>query len=747
MKTSIVTLILFFSLSVFGQNYFKSVKQVKIQQGFINSSKMPKAYKTYKIDYQKIKERIEKAPDLSSGQISGVHLTIPDENGRLQTYSVYQSSTLSHELMQKTSIRTYRIKNLKNPVQTGSLSLTPFGLYLAVYRSGAPALFIQPVNNRNEVIIYNKSALQPETFTCLTPGQTKDMDTSPAKNIQIDDEVLRVYRFAVGTTGEYSLFHIQNAIDSGIISSDATDEEKKEVVLSAVSVTMDRVNSIYERDLSVSLSLVSGEEDVIFLDPDTDPYDNDDITSMVENNTDVLNDYIGSSNYDGGHLFSTCSDGGLSAFEIICGPYKAASVTGSPNPAGDAYDVDFVAHEIGHAFGCNHTFANSCSNNRNAATAVEPGSGSSIMAYAGVCSPNIQDHSDDYFQVVSINEAAGFIINSATCATQVNTGNHAPDVSVVSYGDVYIPKNTPFMLQASATDADDDILTYCWEQTDYVTDTSVYSWYPDAGYDNGPLFRSYPPVTGGIRYFPSMDDILNGNYENTWEVLPGVERDMNFKVTVRDNHEGGGQSPNISISFKVDENAGPFRITNMDSDGSYEAGSQQTITWDVAGTDNDTVNCQSVDILFSIDDGQTFPYVIAENIANNGSADITIPDIEDTSSGRFMVKAHNNYFFDVTQGKISVTGIEEHSADTVKIYPNPAQTSLNISFKPLEPDQKIDVKIIDLSGKIILRRSYNGLYYFMQNINVSNLHNGVYLVQIINGKDKKVKKLIIQKNN
>jgi len=746
MKTYTAILILFLGLPGFAQNYFDAIKQVKINNGFMADNQVPEVYKTYKVNYQKIKETLRKAPDLLSVKSSNVSLSIPDENGIFQTYSIYQSFTLSDELCLKTNIRTYRIKNLKNPAQTGSLTLTPYGLYIAIYRAGAPALYLQTVNRNQEMIVYNKSAIEPKIFSCMTTGYMEH-NSNLTKNVQIDDEILRIYRFAIGTTGEYSAYHIQNAIDSGVITSDASDEEKKEVVLSAVTITLDRVNSIYERDFGVSLSLVSNEEDVIFLDADTDPYDNDDITSMAEDNTDVLNDYIGSANYDGGHLFSTYPNGGLSALGIICGPYKAASVTGSAEPAGDAYDVDFVAHEIGHAFGCNHTFANSCSNNRNAATAVEPGSGNSIMAYAGVCSPNIQDHSDDYFHGISIDEATDFVTNSATCSTNIDSGNHAPEISVVNYGDVYIPQNTAFMLQASATDADDDALTYCWEQTDYVTDTSIYSWYPDAEYDNGPLFKSYPPVMNGTRYFPVLTDILNGNYQNTWEVLPEVNRDLNFKVTVRDNHESGGQSPNTTLAFKVDETAGPFRITNMSTDNSYEAGSEQTITWEVANTDNDTVNCQGVDILFSIDDGETFPYVIAENVPNSGSAEITIPEIEDTTLGRFMVKAHNNYFFDITQGKISVTGILDNESNLTKIYPNPAQKSINISFKPLEPEEKIDVKIIDLSGKIILWRSYNGLYYFMQNINVSNLHNGVYLVQIINGKDKKVKKLIIQKNN
>jgi len=733
-------LILFINLSVYSQSFFKPVQQTQINRNFISGNKIPLKYKAYRINYQKIKEQLQNAPDFLSGKKYLLKISLPDEQGNFQTYKISKSLTLPEELSKKTGIQTFRISGTGASAETGSLSLTPYGLFVAVYRTGKSAFYIQPVNRHNEVIVYDKLSLLPENFECYTPEQ---FEHQTSKNTQINDEILRVYRFAVGTTGEYSDYHIQNAINSGVISSDASDEEKKDVVLTAVSVTLDRVNSIYERDLGVTLSLISNEKDVIFLDPDTDPYDNDDIGQMASTNTDVLNNYLGAGNYDGGHLFSTYPDGGLSRMGVICGSYKADSVTGLSDPVGDAYDVDYVAHEIGHEFNCNHTFANSCNNNRNEETAVEPGSGSSIMGYAGVCSPNIQEHSDDYFHVISINEAADFISHYATCSNNVDTGNHAPEITVTNYGDVYIPKNTAFMLQATATDSDDDILTYSWEQTDPVTNTSVYSWYPDADYDNGPLFRSYPPSMSNIRYFPVMNDILNGNYSNTWEVLPGVNREMNFKVTVRDNHTGSGQTPTAELSFQVDENSGPFRITNMDSDSNYEAGSQQTITWDVAGTDEAPVNCENVDILFSTDNGETFPYTIADNIPNSGSAEISIPDIENTSSGRFMIKAHNNYFFDITKGKISVTDIENNDRESLKIYPNPSQTNINISFAPKDQKQKIYIYFIDVSGRIIMQRTYEPATYFMQNVNIKNLIKGLYLIQIVNGKHEEIKKIII----
>jgi len=749
MKTKIFILSFLISFTFFGQKVQWKAADKYVDYKMIPKNRIPKNYLKFEIDFDQIRHQLSDAPNFKSNTDSNIIISIPDEKGNLVDYKIYDSQTLSDELKKNTDIRTYRGISLNGKNEIASITTSIMGLHIGILRPDKPDLILEPAStDLQEMIVFAKKDLPALPFECYVDDQmTKKSNSSYKSSIKIDDEILRTYRFAVGTTAEYSQYHIDRAIDAGIIDSNATDDEKKDVVLAAVAVTIDRLNTVYIRDFGVMLELVSNEKNVIFLDPDTDPYDNDDIMDMLYANTDVLNQDIGENNYDGGHLFSTYAGGGVSGLGIICSSNKGASVTGSNNPIGDAYDIDFVAHEVGHAFGCNHTFANSCSNNRNLDTSVEPGSGSSIMAYAGVCDPNVQWHSDDYFHVTSILEAGDFITTYATCSTNTDIGNHAPVINATNYNGVYIPKETPFMLTATATDADEDALTYCWEEIDPVTDSSIDSWIPSPEYDNGPLFRSYSPTTTGTRFFPSMSDILAGTYSNDWEVLPGVDRSFDFAVTVRDNHVNGGQTPIEYISFQVDSNAGPFRVTNMSDDETWDAGETKTITWDVAGTNENNVNCATVDILFSADNGITFPVVVAENIPNNGSADFTVPGYQDTYLGRFMIKSHDNYFFNVAKGQFTIqnsNAITENNISSLKIYPNPVTNYLTVSFKPNNLTEDISIKLIDLSGREVYSANFKATTQFYKDIYFKNIHSGIYFILIENGDNTSVQKLIFQ---
>ena len=745
MKIKLLVLSLLFSLYFYGQSSYWKTSFDKIDTEILPSDRIPAHYQNYKIDFVRIKNLLSQAPAFNSHLKSNVIFSIPDENGKEVPFVVYESGTLSKQLKEKTTnIAAYRAYAPDGSI--ASITTTMFGLHIGVLRPGKSTLIVEPVSkDLNNVIVFGKEQLTPIPFECHT-NEHLDLPVLDQKNSLVDDEVLRTYRFGVGTTAEYSAYHINRAINAGIITNNATDNQKKDVVLAAVTVTIDRVNSVYERDFGVLLSLVSNEKDVIFLNANSDPYDNSDIMSMVNGNTNVLNSHLGSSNYDGGHLFTTYPNGGISGLGVVCTSNKAASVTGLTQPIGDAYDIDYVAHEIGHAFGCNHTFANSCQGNRNTNTSVEPGSGSTIMAYAGVCSPNVQLHSDDYFHAISIYEAGNFITNYATCSVNTNNGNHAPNISVTDYGNVYIPKDTPFMLQASATDSDSgDVLSYCWEQADAAS-SNVNSWYPDPNRNNGPLFRSFDPVANGTRYFPKLTLITNGTYGNTWEKLPAVNRTMSFTVTVRDNHTGGGQSPVETIDINVDASTGPFRITNLSANETWQAGSTKTITWDVAGTDGGQVNCNTVDILFSTDNGQTFPYVVANNVPNNGSAQFTVPS-HNTSSGRFMLKGHNNYFFDISHGYFVIQGgndIATNDLQDFKLYPNPAKNNLFIEFTSNNLSNDIQISLFDMSGREIYHHSYPAEKYFKTGIDIKRYAKGIYLVKIVNGKQSQNRQIILQ---
>ena len=387
----------------------------------------------------------------------------------------------------------------------------------------------------------------------------------------------RNYRLAVATTGEYTAFH-GGTVNGG---------------MAAVVKTMNRVNQIYNRDLNVHMTLVANNNQLVYTNSSSDPYTNNNGFTMLSQNQSNIDNVIGSGNYDIGHVFST-GGGGVAGIRAVCSnSRKAEGVTGQGSPQGDPFDIDYVAHEIGHQFGGNHTFngtAGACSGNRNASTAYEPGSGTSIMAYAGICgSENTQSNSDATFHAGSIAEMTAFISAGGSCfTTPVASSNSAPSVNA---GDDYtIPRSTPFLLTGSASDSNGDSLTYQWDQLDAGSSTNGSTH----GTDNGSnaLFRSFVPGSNPIRTFPQLGT-LNGNTTDKAETLPTTARALDFRLTVRDQ-KGGVESDDARIT--VDNKSGPFMVTQPNTSTTLNTSQQQVVEWDVACTDAAPVNCSTVDI-------------------------------------------------------------------------------------------------------------------------------------------------------
>lgn len=611
------------------------------------------------LDLEELKSRLALAPSREINAESSVIIPFPDGEGKIMNFRVYEASVLHPELAaQYPDINSYVGQGIEDPSSSIRFSVTQFGLHTMLFTERGTSYTEPYTTDLQNYISYKKSSLKAaRMFRCGVTDEVDEDANRLRQNLQMapqaNDGVLRRYRLAMATTVEYSAFQIAAAGVSG-----GTPTQQVAAVLAAINVTMTRVNGIFERDLSITMQLVPNNSNIIFISSDN--LSND--SSMINNIQTIINNGIGFNNYDIGHVFGTGS-GGVASLGSVCTTNKARGVTGGPAPVGDPFDVDYVAHEMGHQFGAQHTFNNSFQ--RSNTTAVEPGSGSTIMAYAGISPPNVQNNSDAYFHTVSIDQIFSFVNSTGGfCAQIIANGNIAPLVAPLqSYT---IPKSTAFVLKGSATDANGDALTYCWEQID--SDGAVTNQVPSATSTTGPNFRSITPSTSPNRYMPALSSVLAGNLTPTWEVVPAVARNLNFALTVRDNRvPNGGQTSAQYMTVTVNGTAGPFQVTSQGTSGiSWVPGNTETVTWNVAGTTANNINTANVNILLSTDGGQTFSTVLASNTPNDGSHTITVPNVA-AAFCRIMVEAVGNIYYAVNASNF---GIGATVIETCNTYTN-----------------------------------------------------------------------------
>lgn len=716
--------------------------------------------------------------------LPGIEISIPSLNGRMEKYQVWENSNFEPELQAKyPEIRSYVGKGITNKYATINFSLSPTGIQTIVFKADNDAEFIESYDKAGSVYtLYtsknrNKGKLP---FTCST--QDKTLTQEVLNRVQptnrASNKLYKTLKLALSCTAEYANYF------------GATSSAQSAKVLTAMNATMTRVNGVMERDLAVHLNIIANDDLVFYYNASTDPYDPGATGSGGTWNAQLMNALhttLGDAAFDIGHLFGATGGGGnAGCIGCMCSNVMTVDSSGSPTaykgsgftspsdniPKGDNFDIDYVAHEMGHQLGANHTFTYGGEGN-NAGTKcgtaqVEPGSGITIMGYAGITDNTVQGvitdiaaHSIPIYSYKSISQIQTNL-SPLTCPVSTTLVDNVPVVS--AGGNYTIPKGTAFMLTGTATDADaGDVLTYNWEESDlstvtYTTTTIDTNSKTFATKKDGPLFRTFNSVSTPVRYFPQMSKTLAGtlaitasNSSTEWEsVYSGVaNRTLSFTFIARDNKPGGGQTATAAMTATVDITKGPFAVTSQATSGiSYVGGSTQTVTWNVASTSTLT-GADKVDILLSTDvngNSTTFPTVLATGVLNNGSATVVLPNIA-SSTCRFMVKASANIFFAVNSTNFAITAApmanEEFNLANFSLYPNPNKGSFTVQFDSSSTNA-IDIAVHDLRGRSIFERKYSNTGLFSQNIELNGMQTGVYLVTIKDGDKKVVKKIVIE---
>ncbi|MEI7635189.1 MAG: choice-of-anchor D domain-containing protein [bacterium] len=606
----------------------------------------PEKFTLHALDADALLVRVKAAPMEFTirAQSAPLEITLPNPEGKYVRFRIVESPIMEPELAAKfPAIKTYSGQGVDDPAANVRFDWTPQGFHASVL-SPSGAWYIDPWWQNDTSLYssyYKKDLTTKEPWRCLVEPPTELQAALREMHPMMCGPTLRTYRLANAATAEYTTF--QSAPNPPNVAAGQA----------GIVTAINRINQVFEADLAIRLILIANNNLLVYTDAATQPYTNNDGGAMMGENQTNIDAIIGNANYDIGHVFST-GGGGVVSGRVCVNANKARGVTGSGAPTGDAFWIDYVAHEMGHQFNGMHTWnAPTCSGYPGqwvAATAMEPGSGSTIMSYAGICGANdLQPHSDPYFHAASLDEIHTYSQSGGgnACAVQISTGNSPPIVYAGT--DYAIPILTPFTLTGTATDPDNDPLTYCWEELDTGAALNVND--PDNG--ASPICRSYNPTVSPSRTIPKLSDLIN-HTQTFGEKLPSVARNpMRFRLTARDNKAGGGGVNGDDMTLNVVGTAGPFKIIFPNT--AVTCTCTATINWDVANTDAPPINVTQVNIRMSTDGGWTFPYLLTSNTPNDGSEDVALPQVT-TTQARIKVEAMNNIFWAMSDANFTVAG-------------------------------------------------------------------------------------------
>ncbi|MEP7342896.1 MAG: reprolysin-like metallopeptidase [Acidobacteriota bacterium] len=607
-------------------------------------------------------------------------LTLPMPDGKLMQFRIEESPVMEPGLAARfPEVKSYRGQGLDDPAMTMRCDLSPQGFH-ALVLSVSQTIYIHPANaaagDSAAYAIDSGSGDQDKQTQCLVEDVHK---VNPGHSRTISPEVavgstLRTYRIAIAATWEYC-----NAYGGGTNAG----------TVASLNTWLNGANAVYERELAVHLNLVN-DTDIFYttergFTAGTDPFTNDNVSTLLNEVRPVLRDQVGQANYDVGHVLGQLGFTGASGVAFIgavcnnanqggLGPLKGGGATQVGGTVGNSTALGVWVHELGHLFGASHSFNGTVSNctQRNTATSYESGSGETIMSYSGICgADNITNSRDMRFHVISFDEITSYLASAtgAGCGATSSTGNSPPTVGAGP--DLTIPKNTPFTLTATGSDADvGDALTYAWDQYEaggasYPQNgtSASYNDAADPSTTTRPIFRPFPASSSPSRTFPLLTYILNNANDppdtvgglQTAEELPRVGRNLKFRVMIRDNRAGGGGANEDEVMLAVAGGAGPFLVTAPESAVSWAGGTTQTVSWSVNNTNIAPVSCANVKISLSTNGGATFPIVLAASTPNDGSETVVIPTGLNSTTARIKVEAVGNIFFDISGVNFTVT--------------------------------------------------------------------------------------------
>ncbi len=623
----------------------------------------PKEFKLFNLNSTALRQAVFSIVGNNSAKHSTV-ISLPNADGNLEQFEIFEASNFEPALQaQFPQIRAYSGKGITDKSATLKFSVSPQGIQTMVFRTEKENEFIEPYSqDHNVYAVFKSQRVKGELpWRCATP----DADLAIGLNTQVSNlniaarsgGDLKTMRLAQSCNAEYANYF------------GATSAAQVSLVLAAFNNTLTRCNGVYEKDLALHLNLIANTASVIYYSPATDPYS----TTLSQWNAQLqstLTSVIGEANYDIGHMFGASGGGGnAGCIGCVCVNGSKGSGITSPNdgiPQGDNFDIDYVAHEVGHQLGGNHTFSHSL---EGSGVNKEVGSGITVMGYAGITAQDVAPHSIDVFHQTTIAQIQANLATK-TCPITSAMVNVTPVVAAVS--NRTIPISTPFALTGTATDGNaGDVLSYSWEQNDNST-VSGTSSVASATKATGPNWISFPPSTSGTRLFPKLSTILAGAFisgpnaggdagANT-EALSSVSRTLNFRLTVRDNAPYSstaplsiGQTQFTDVVVTVSNTSGPFAVTAPNTAVTWAGGSSQNITWSVNNTTAAPVSCASVKISLSTDGGLTFPTVLAASTPNDGTEALVIPT-SPTTTARIKVEAVGNIFFDISNTNFTIGG-------------------------------------------------------------------------------------------